>query len=203
MGARVLVHVCHDPRQQGGCGAGAAERRPAETAAGVRRAVDDVAVVDRRGVQRDVRQLDDGRSRTGSQPRRRPARKAAARTATDRLRPPRRRRSTRPRDGRPTASGAACVPPTPVANGWAAGSSTASTGNPEQSNEPESPDAASTVMPETAASWRAWLVAATLAGAINGSHTPQLSDTIRTPVTGASATIAFSIAGSDVVGGAM
>ena len=47
-------------------------------------------------------------------------------------------------------------------------------------------------MPETAASCSAELVAAAAAGDTAGSHRPQLSVMMRTPVTGASATIAFT-----------
>ena len=46
------------------------------------------------------------------------------------------------------------VPPTPVTNGWLAGSSTCSVGGVgKQSSDPSSPDAETTVMPCAAASW--------------------------------------------------
>ena len=44
------------------------------------------------------------------------------------------------------------VPPTPVAHGSEAGSSTESIGNPKQSYDPSSPEAANTEIPATAAS---------------------------------------------------
>ncbi len=71
------------------------------------------------------------------------------------------------------------VPPTPVAYGWPAGSSTARPLNPNrwQSDAPSSPDAEKNDMPATAISCSSWLVAASWPRGSAMSHRPQLSDT--------------------------
>src|SRR6185437_490422 len=72
-----------------------------------------------------------------------------------------------------------CVPPTPVAYGWPAGSSTARSLTPWrwQSEEPSSPEAAKNEMPLTASSSSSWFVDAASPSGSNGWHRPQLSDT--------------------------
>src|SRR5581483_7415094 len=72
------------------------------------------------------------------------------------------------------------VPPTPVAYGWSAGSSTSRLLKPNrsQSAEPESPDAAKNERPATAAIWSSLSVAACDDGSSTASHDPQLSEMI-------------------------
>src|SRR4051794_39787031 len=94
------------------------------------------------------------------------------------------------------------VPPTAVAYGCAAGSSTESGGR-LQSSDPWSPLPTSTDIPATAASCRAVLVAAIREGVIRVSHSPQETLTTCTPVDGCSATIWSSTDAIEAVGGAM
>ena len=94
------------------------------------------------------------------------------------------------------------MPPTAVANGWEAGSSTDSGGRP-QSSDPWSPLPTSTDIPATAASCNALFVAAVREGVISVSHRPQETLTTCTPVDGCSATIWSSTDAIEAVGGAM
>ncbi len=95
------------------------------------------------------------------------------------------------------------VPPTPVANGSAAGSSTATGGSPRQSRLPRSPLATSTVMPATAASWSEAFVAASRAGGSRRSHWPHEMLTTCTFVDGWSATIWLITEAIDAIGDAV
>ena len=70
------------------------------------------------------------------------------------------------------------MPPTPVAYGWSAGSSTSRAFRPKrwQSDEPSSPEAAKNDTPATARIWSALSVAACDDGSSAASHEPQLSE---------------------------